>query len=447
MKIAMLSKADAWGGGASKVAVELTAALREQGVEVRHHVGWGGRQRLRDGYGPHVEPVFGRSRAVRVAVKLALAAQWKLSIPELLPVEGARVRASGVLDADLIHVHDITELMSARTLLQLSLARPVVWTLHDSSPFTAGCIQPFDGEPLGCRRWRQESGGCDRSCPMHAQRMHPFAGWTNAVFNGVPLLYAAKARLAREGRLVLTSPSSWLAGEVAASRLYAGRSVSVIFNGIDVDAAFVPRPKSDARAALGLPADRPVLAMLAGDLNDRNKGFVWGAEAIGRLPAEWAASGLLLAIGRAPTHAPQRIGGMPVRWTGFIDEPARLACHLAAADAMLYPSLADNQPLAVIEAMACGTPVFCFDSGGVAEVVGSGAERGGVAVPRKDAAALAQALQAAVESGALVSLGLAARARAVRCFSRQRMAQDFLGLYRTVLAGAASATAEGRRGE
>ena len=431
MKIAVLSKSDVHGGGASRIAVELTTGLAEAGVEVRHYAGWGGRARLRDRYPDGVTPVFGSHRPARVALKVGMAAQWFLGTPEAVPLEWPALRASGLLQADLIHVHDITELMSARSLLWLSQRKPVVWTLHDCSPFTAGCIYPFDGEPMGCTRWQAGAAGCAAGCPLQQIKGYPFWGW----FNGVPLLWRAKAQLAAQGRLVLTSPSSWLADEAARSALYAGRRPEVVFNGIDVQAGFVPQDKAAARQRLGLDAGGLLVVMMAGNLADRNKGFAWGVQALQGFPEPLRAQAQLLCIGTPPLEAPATLAGMPVRWAGYVDNGPRMAELLAAGDLMLYPSLADNQPLAVIEAMACGTPVFAFDTGGVPEILGT---EGGVVVPRKDIAALAQAVAQAVAGGGLAAMGRAARARALACFGRDRMADHFAALYRRVLAGPAA---------
>lgn len=431
MKIAVLSKADVYGGGASRVAVELAAGLAQAGVDVRHYAGWGGRARLRDRYPDSVTPVFGANRPARVALKVGIAAQWFLGTPEAVPLEWPALVRSGLLEADLIHVHDITELMSARSLLWLSQRKPVVWTLHDCSPFTAGCIYPFDGEPMGCTRWRSGAAGCAAGCPLQQVKGYPFWGW----FNGVPLLWRAKSRLAAEGRLTMTSPSSWLADETARSAMYAGRRPEVVFNGIDVQADFVPQDKVATRARLGLRADGLLIVMMAGNLADRNKGFAWGVQALESLPAPLRAQAQLLCIGTPPPQAPAQLAGMPVRWAGYVDNGPRMAELLGAADLMLYPSLADNQPLAVIEAMACGTPVFAFDTGGIPEILDT---EGGVVVPRKNTVALAQAIAQAAADGTLAAMGRAARARALACFGREQMAGRFNALYRRVLAGAAA---------
>jgi glycosyltransferase involved in cell wall biosynthesis len=57
------------------------------------------------------------------------------------------------------------------------------------------------------------------------------------------------------------------------------------------------------------------------------------------------------------------------RYTGFINDKSDLALYYSAADIFLFPTLADNFPLTVIESMACGTPVIGFAVGGLPEIV------------------------------------------------------------------------------
>lgn len=434
MKIAMVSKADRFGGGASQVAVDLTAALQDLGASVRHYVGWSGKERLRDTYPAHVIPLFGGA-PLRLATKSALVGGWLLGVPEAVPFEWPAVAASGLLDADLLHVHDITELFSPLTMAWLSRRKPVVWTLHDMSGFTAGCIASFDGEPLGCERWSVAGQGCDGGCPLRAMRRYPFGG----VLNGVPLLWRAKRALARRGRMHLVAPSTWLAGEVERSLLYRGRRPPVIHNGIDTAGVFVARPKPACRAALGLSAGRVVIALMAGDLADPLKGFAQAVATLRALPEALRARLQLVCIGKRDHAAETALAGFAVHWAGFVHDQTLLAIMLAAADLLLYPSMADNQPLAVIEALACGTPVFAYATGGIAEIIGADA---GVVVTRKDSDGLAAALAASVDGGRLETLAEPARARAVAGFSRARMARDYLEFYQKVMNGTADGTAD-----
>ena len=101
-----------------------------------------------------------------------------------------------------------------------------------------------------------------------------------------------------------------------------------------------------------------------------------------------------------------RLAGIPHATTGFISGAAELAEAYAAADLMIYPSRADNQPLAILEAMACGVPAVGFDVGGVPELLGDGR---GLVVADGDAGALGNAVRAAVVSGAWRAWGPSAR--------------------------------------
>jgi len=364
MKINIVSKADLYGGGASKVAVNLTHALKAKEINVTHFIGWGGKGRLRESYSPQVVPIFG-PLPLRIIIKCLFVAQWKMGIPEAIPFEWFWVRRSGLLDADLIHVHDITELFSPLTLLWLSHQKPVVWTLHDFSPFTAGCIYPFEGEPLGCKRWVTGGPGCDRGCPIRNDRRYPFAG----LLNGVPLLWGEKRHLARHGRIRMTVPSRWLADEAERSLLYKGVRPDFISNGIDIWDIFSRKSKSLCKKTLGFDAETGIIALIAGNLTDRNKGFSWAVETLALLPEKIKRSFRLLCIGTSPHNPPSQLSGFQAIWTGFVQDQRLLSLMLNAAELLLYPSMADNQPLAVIEALACGTPVFAFDTGGISEII------------------------------------------------------------------------------
>ena len=58
-----------------------------------------------------------------------------------------------------------------------------------------------------------------------------------------------------------------------------------------------------------------------------------------------------------------------MRQLGYLADETLQRWAYAAADLFVFPTLADNQPLVLIEALACGTPIVAFDVGGVPEMV------------------------------------------------------------------------------
>jgi len=98
-------------------------------------------------------------------------------------------------------------------------------------------------------------------------------------------------------------------------------------------------------------------------------------------------------------------------------------------DLFVLPSYTEGISLTLLEAASCGLPVVATEVGGNPEIVLHG--RTGLLVPARDAAALAEAIrQVCADPEAARSMGRAGRERVVREFSLDRMADDYLRLYR-----------------
>jgi glycosyltransferase involved in cell wall biosynthesis len=110
-----------------------------------------------------------------------------------------------------------------------------------------------------------------------------------------------------------------------------------------------------------------------------------------------------------------------------VDEAAKAELY-SAADAFVFPTRADNAPLVIVEALACGTPVVSFDVGGVGEAVRAGET--GVVVPPGDVAALTEVLEATVhDPGRLGAPRAACRAAAERDHPEALAVARHLALY------------------
>lgn len=313
---------------------------------------------------------------------------------ELLPEEVGRAVPAGAL----LHLHGTRDW---EVLLAGLLGRPgpLLLTLHDCAAFTGGCPYPLD-----CR---EHLRGCAAACPRG--------------FVGADRAWRNKRELLRALRPLLVAPSRWLAREAEA---VLDLPVAVVPNGVAWPADLPD--KAAARRAAGLdPAARVALFAAHG-----------GPEAAYKAGDRWFGLWERIAA-QVPDLVGIMAGGRTLeRRNNLLVLPylerERLADFMAAADVFLYPTLADNHPLVVLEAMARGCAVAAFAAGGVPEQVEH--ERTGLLVRTGDWAGFAAtAIGLLAPAGAGRRLGRAAHAEGRRRFSLERMAADYLGLYRAAL--------------
>lgn len=407
MKIAVVSKATSPGGGASRIAEDLAALLRNAGHEADHWVGYysgAPRDSLHQLHGSIARPV------VRLAHRLAA----RLGRQEFWPLEwgvfGKRVR-----QYDVVHFHDTMLSAAPATVARTAATVPTAWTLHDCSPFTGGCLWPLD-----CDKFTNTCG----ACPQHGT--WPLTG----LLDGSRVLRKHKKRLFAESTVTPVAPSAWMASLAERSGMF-GRRAEVLPNGIDTD-TFIPAGKRHLRQHLGLPEDAFIVLMASGSLDNPYKGTRLGIQALRAFRDATGTAPHILLVGLVSDETAHAFEDFPVRSTGYLYANAEQAMHYAAADILLYPSLADNHPLTVIEAMACGTPVIGFNSGGIPEIVRHG--ESGHLSPTGDIMGLVQGLTAALDNATRQAWSACARAEAVTRFSQGLFLQRHLDLYRRLTA-------------
>lgn len=189
--------------------------------------------------------------------------------------------------------------------------------------------------------------------------------------------------------------------QVAVSIGVPADKITVVGNGVDT-VRFVPVDRDEARAALGLPANAPVLISVGG-LVER-KGFHRVIELLPRLRERWPGL-IYLIVGGASAEGNNRPQleqqveqlGLhdTVRFLGSLP-PDALKQPLSAADVFVLSTRNEGWANVFLEAMACGLPVVTTDVGGNREVVDR--DSLGIVVPFGDAAALEAALDQALET-------------------------------------------------
>ena len=296
------------------------------------------------------------------------------------------------LSPDVIHFHIIQRQSFSLAALLLSRRRKAVWTLHD--------------------QWHL----CVRSVPEppHCEGMRHFCAFCSA-WPGLSLANKlVKEAVYAAAKLEVVVPSRWL-GELTLSSLLGRKPMHLVYNGIDLD-HFRPREAAPDQS-------RSVTLLFVSGPNDPTKGLTELLRAYRALRERNPALTLCIA-GDAPEEARLHPG---VEVLGNVPR-SRMPEVYQNADVFILPTLADNTPVTIMEAMACGVPVIATEVGGIPELVER--EVTGKLVPRADVGALAGAIEAlSGDEAGRRRMAQAARERAVARFSKERMALELERVY------------------
>jgi glycosyltransferase involved in cell wall biosynthesis len=333
-----------------------------------------------------------------------------------------------VQQADIINLHWVAGFLSPSSIASLQrLGKPIVWTIHDQRPFTGGCH--FSA---GCEKFKTDCSGCPQL------DVNPFD------LSRIQLADMIQTIQPRE--IMLVSPSKWLAELAGQSALFRESRIEVIPYSLDVQ-MFKPADKIAARQALGLATDRQYALLAADNVGEKRKGFKELCQAMvearknpdfGKLVAQEKFAVLCLGLPKAELSDL----GVPVETLGYVTDNEKVIWAYNAADFMVLPSLEDNLPNTVMEAMSCERPVAAFPSGGIPELI----EDGVTGRLAKRVAALGMAIaELATNPDLRARLAQQARARVLRDFQLKRQGEDYLKLYKE-LSSKASPSAVSKEG-
>ena len=314
---------------------------------------------------------------------------------------------------DIINIHVMVNFLDYRGFFAAAPGHAaVVRIMHDMNFFTGGCHY-------------------DAACGKHATRC-----------GACPQLGSRKERdLSREiwqrkhvalsavepGRLHLVTPSRWLANEARRSALLRDFPITVIPNGSDTE-VFRPRDRYLAREILRVPQDALAILFVAEPVTRHHKGFVLLAQALDCL--EDVRNVLLISAGSGKPPLEVRV---PHLRLGHVADERLLSLAYSAADVFVIPSLQDNCPQTVLEAMACGTPVIGFAVGGIPDMVRPGVT--GLLVRPQDVTALSSAISELLRDPP-TRMEMAANCRriAVEEYAQEVQARRYVDLYGSILA-------------
>lgn len=253
------------------------------------------------------------------------------------------------VNPDVIHLHNIHGYYINIELLFEYLKsenKPVVWTLHDCWAFTGHCSH-FDY--IGCDKWKIVCYDCPQ------KKSYPSS---ILIDNSKDNFIKKKEIFTGVNKLTIITPSKWLKSLVEKSFLNE-YPINVINNGIDLD-VFKPI-KSNFREKYKLKNKFIILGVA--NIWDRNKGYDYFIELSKRLNKDE----IIVMVGvteKQKSQLPDNILGITI--TNNVNELAEI---YSGSDVFINPTLQEVMGLVNVEALACGTPVITFDTGGSSECI------------------------------------------------------------------------------
>ena len=289
------------------------------------------------------------------------------------------------LKPDVVHLHNLHSHACRLDMLFAWLKKnkpKVFWTFHDCWGLTGYCM---NYEMIGCDKWKS---GCSK-CPQRKSY-----SW---LFDRSSYLHNKKKSLISDLDITFIAPSKWTSAQIQASHL-SGFPVKVIYNGIDLS-VFKPT-NSDFKKKYSLGEKRVVLGVAIGW--GAKKGLDVFIELSKRLSDDYRI--VLVGTDESVERSlPKQITA--IRKT---QDQRELAQIYTAADVFLNATREEALGLTNIEALACGTPVVTFRSGGSPETVD---ETCGVVVGKDDIAQTVREITRICEASPFSSQACMSRAR------------------------------------
>lgn len=313
-------------------------------------------------------------------------------------------------DPDVIHLHNLhSYYMNIEILFEYlkGCGKPIFWTLHDCWAFTGHCTHFV---VAGCEQWKTQCQECIQikefpSC-YGIGNVYENHRRKKQAFSGVP-------------DLTIITPSRWLANLVRQSFL-GEYPVEIVNNGIDL-AKFTP-VKGDFRDQYGLNGKFIALGVAA--VWQKKKGFDDFIKLV-NLVDEDVRIVLVGVTEKQKKMLPKEIIG--ISKTGNIRQLAEI---YSAADVFVNPTYEDTFPTVNIEALACGTPIITYNSGGSPEIANPENE---IVCPVGDVKSLSESIREIKENKKYKNEDLLTVNS--KRYSRERMTEKYIELYMQSIGG------------
>ena len=301
---------------------------------------------------------------------------------------------------DIVHLHNIHDHYLNYRLLFSYLAErqiPVVWTFHDCWAFTGHC---FHFVTKNCERWKTEC----HDCPLGHE-------YPNTLLDRSRQNFQLKKKLfSNHPNLTIVACSDWIRDFAAQSFLKQNR-IEVIKNGIDLD-TFKP---------YGNKSSEKFRIIAVSSVWNKQKGL----DDIKELRKLLDDDHEIIVVGVTKSQKQDLPNGIiGIERTNNVQE---LASLYSSSNVLINPTYADTFPTVNLEALACGTPVITYRTGGSPEAID---DKTGIVVEQGDVNAMALAI-AKLKQHPLSAADC--RARAEAHFNRNTCFEKYIQLYNDIL--------------
>lgn len=271
---------------------------------------------------------------------------------------------------DIIHLHNLHDSYINLPMLFSYIKKhnvPTVWTLHDCWAFTGQC--PYF-TIVKCDKWK---AGC-HNCPQYKE-------YPASLYDNTKKMWQLKKKwFTGVKNMTIVTPSEWLAGLARESYLKQ-YPIEVINNGIDLN-VFKPT-HSNFREQYGIPGDKYIVLGVS---------FAWGyrkgLDCFVEMAEKLGEQYQIVLVGtddEIDKNLPHNI--ISIHRTQNQKELAEI---YSAAEVFVMPTREENYPTVNMEAIACGTPVVTFDTGGSPEMLD---DKTGIVVDANDIEATKKAIK------------------------------------------------------
>lgn len=320
------------------------------------------------------------------------------------------------LAPDIVHLHNIHGYyLNIEVLFHfLSTANiPVVWTLHDCWSITGHCSH-FDA--IGCMKWKTGCNKCALKTDYPSSRL-----FDNSKFNWL----RKRELFCSVPNLTIVPVSGWLDSVVKESYL-RNFETHVIQNGIDLE-LFSPSGNNDIRNKHEIGNRTIVLGVATGWFEG---GGLRRFNEFMKLSSLLDDNFRIILIGLEECQ----LNGLPTNVIGLqrTANQKELSTYYSSADVFINPTYQDSLPTVNMEALACGTPVITYKTGGSPEIID---DQTGWIVEKGDIDAIASIVKQirTIANDEKERQSAACRHRSVMLFNKNDRFHDYITLYKQIL--------------